>query len=139
VNHRIDGTCLYDDFAHHPSAIAATLKALRRHSGTGRLIAVIDPRSNTMKLGIHAPELGRAIRDADMTIVFKHDGLHWDPAALAPSGEHTKLHVLESTSEILKILKVQIIPGDTVVLMSNGSFDGLGSELSDWMTASECG
>ncbi len=139
VNHRIDGTCLYDDFAHHPSAIAATLKALRQHTGEGRLIAVIDPRSNTMKLGIHARELGRAIRDADMTIVFKHDGLHWDPAALAPSGEHTKLHVLESTSEILKILKVQIIPGDTVVLMSNGSFDGLGSELSDWMTASECG
>jgi UDP-N-acetylmuramate: L-alanyl-gamma-D-glutamyl-meso-diaminopimelate ligase len=139
VSHRIDGTHLYDDFAHHPSAVSATLKALRQHGDRGRLIAVIDPRSNTMKLGTHASELGDAIQNADLTIVLKHNGLRWDPATLAPPGKHTKLHVLDSVPEILETLKAQISPGDTVVLMSNGSFDGLRSRLSNWMTASECG
>ncbi len=138
VSHRIDGTRLFDDFAHHPSAITATLKALRQQTSKGRLIAVIDPRSNTMKLGIHVTELSNAILDADITIVFKHNGLHWDPATLAPPDNSTKLHVLESASEILSELKAQVRPGDTVVLMSNGSFDGLRTGLSSWMDASGC-
>ena len=138
-NLRIDGPHLYDAFAHHQSAVSATLTALRQHGDRGRLIAVIDPRSNTMKLGTHASELGDAIQNADLTIVLKHNGLRWDPATLAPPGKHTKLHVLDSVPEILETLKAQISPGDTVVLMSNGSFDGLRSRLSNWMTASECG
>ncbi|MEE3288505.1 MAG: UDP-N-acetylmuramate:L-alanyl-gamma-D-glutamyl-meso-diaminopimelate ligase, partial [Pseudomonadota bacterium] len=138
VSHRIDGTRLFDDFAHHPSAIAATLKALRQQTSKGRLIAVIDPRSNTMKLGIHLTELSNAIRDADITIVFKHNGLHWDPAMLAPPEKDTKLHVLESALEILNELKKQVRPGDTVVLMSNGSFDGVRTGFSSWMGASGC-
>ena len=83
----VNGVRVYDDFAHHPTAIATTLEGLRRQVGEARIIALLEPRSNTMKLGIHAHLLAESLASADRVMVFQPDGLSWDLAeSLAPLG-----------------------------------------------------
>ena len=124
-----DGVRLYDDFAHHPTAIGVTLAALKARTGVNRLIALIEPRSNTMKLGHSLATMCQAIKSADIAIILRAPQLRWDPASLAPHAEHTTLHVCDTVSDITEIVMDQIRPNDTIVTMSNGSFGGLRTQL----------
>ncbi len=124
----VRGVAVYDDFAHHPTAIRTTLDGLRQRLGpSGRILAVFEPRSNTMKLGAMAAQLPWALEPADRA--FCHTaGLDWDAAAaLAPLGERAQ------TAADVDTLAAQVAaaaqPGDHVVCMSNGSFGGLHGRL----------
>ncbi|GIS89019.1 MAG: hypothetical protein CM1200mP18_17290 [Gammaproteobacteria bacterium] len=94
-----DGVQLYDDFAHHPTAIRVTLDAFRARAGQNRLIAIIEPRSNPMKQGHPLATLCHAIKPADIAIIQRAAHLGWDPGSLAPHVEHTTLQVCEGVSD----------------------------------------
>ncbi len=111
---------VYDDFAHHPSAIKTTLRGLRSHLPGSRIVAVLEPRSNTMKMGVHADAMEEALRAADEVFVLQPDGLKWELARVLPNA-----HVFTSTGQLLEGLLHEAQPEDSVVIMSNGSFDGL--------------
>jgi len=123
-----DGVELFDDFAHHPTAIARTLEAMRAGVSGGRLVAVLEPRSNTMRMGVHAGSLARSLAGADQVFVHAPDDLGWDAAAaLAELGSMAR--VCGGLVELETILLEELRPGDRVVLMSNGSFGGLHQRL----------
>ncbi|GAB4209408.1 MAG: UDP-N-acetylmuramate:L-alanyl-gamma-D-glutamyl-me so-diaminopimelate ligase [Tibeticola sp.] len=119
---------IYDDFAHHPTAIRTTLDGLRRRIGPGeRILAVFEPRSNTMKLGTMKAQLPWALESADLA--FCHaGGLDWDArAALAPMGPRAQ--VADDIETLVQQLKTAARPGDHIVCMSNGSFGGVHTRL----------
>lgn len=118
---------VFDDFAHHPTAIAATLGAMRADQSAGKLIAIIEPRSNTMRLGQHRTELGAAARDADHAIWFEPQGLDWDLVEVLGAYEHQE--VISDMDLLLKRAVALAQPGDTIVVMSNGGFQGLHARL----------
>ncbi len=124
----INEVSVYDDFAHHPTAIATTLAGLRAKLGSGRIHAVLEPRSNTMRLGSHAHELAPALAAADQVWLLRRPELPWNAeAALAPLGD--KAEILPSSDAILAGLKIALKPGDTVLFMSNGGFDAIQKRL----------
>jgi len=113
---------VYDDFAHHPTAIRLTLEGLRRKHSSARLLVALEPRSNTMKAGVHIHELGPALAAADRVWLFASEGINWDPhEALAPLQGRGR--VVTKISEMLQQMLDTIKPGDRVVFMSNGGFD----------------
>ena len=118
-----DGVPVYDDFAHHPTAIAATLGGLRRAVGAARIIAVLDPRSNTMKKGALKDALPDSLRDAD--VVFCHaSGLAWDAQALfAPMG--ARVRVFDDIPRLAEAVVREARSGDQVLVMSNGGFGNI--------------
>ncbi|MRH78932.1 UDP-N-acetylmuramate:L-alanyl-gamma-D-glutamyl-meso-diaminopimelate ligase [Spiribacter sp. C176] len=125
---RVNNIDVYDDFAHHPTAIAATLSAFREQPLTGRLIAVLEPRSNSMRNGTHANALAEALQAADQCFVLTDPALNWDVnQALAPLGN--KLQTAQTTTELLGFIVQQAEPHDTIVVMSNGAFDQLHERL----------
>ncbi|MEQ1439503.1 UDP-N-acetylmuramate:L-alanyl-gamma-D-glutamyl-meso-diaminopimelate ligase [Fontimonas sp. SYSU GA230001] len=117
------GVTVYDDFAHHPTAIAVTIAALRTQ-GPGRILAVLEPRSNTMRLGTHAGELAQSLRDADLCFVYARPDLKWDAAA-ALAGVGSRLHVHAGLDELVADIAAAAQPGDLVLVMSNGDFGGV--------------
>jgi UDP-N-acetylmuramate: L-alanyl-gamma-D-glutamyl-meso-diaminopimelate ligase len=119
---------VYDDFAHHPTAIATTLDGVRRKAGQGRVIAVLEPRSNTMKLGTHKAALANSLAGADRVFVYQSPEVKWDVAeAMQPLGE---LATVQADSALLVAeIVAEARPGDHLVLMSNGSFAGLHERL----------
>ena len=120
----IDGITLYDDFAHHPTAISKTLEAVRSQKTDQRIIAVVEPRSNTMRLGVHRDTLRHAFDDADRVFVLSSDDLSWNPeSVLASLG--AKLSVALDAEVLLDLLLDELEAGDQVVFMSNGDFKGL--------------
>ena len=122
------GITLLDDFAHHPSAIAASLAALRGEKPRGRLLAVLEPRSNSMRRGVHADALAAALADADAAFVLAEPGLGWDvDAALAPLGEGACSAA--GIDQLVARVAGEARPGDTVVVMSNGPFGGIHERL----------
>ena len=130
-----DGVAVYDDFAHHPSAIATTLDGLRRRVGPAtRILAVIEPRSNTMKLGTMAARLPEALADADQ--VFCHgatQGKHalgWDPRQVL-AGLGGRLWAGDDLDALADAVCNAAQPGDQVLIMSNGSFGGIHQTLLD--------
>jgi len=127
VRGTVKGVTVYDDFAHHPTAIATTLAGLRHKVGAARILAVLEPRSNTMKLGVMKDALAASLVDADLVYCYSAN-LGWNPAdALAPLGAQAVCHGdLEAlTSAIAAAAK----PGDHVLIMSNGSFGGIHQKL----------
>lgn len=123
----VAGVTVYDDFAHHPTAIAATLEAMRRRVGPARLIAVAELRSNTMRLGTHRAALAGALAAADESWVAA-PGADWDVAgSLAPLGNRAQ--AVADTAALLAALPPRLRPGDQVVVMSNGGFDGFHARL----------
>jgi UDP-N-acetylmuramate: L-alanyl-gamma-D-glutamyl-meso-diaminopimelate ligase len=127
------GVTVYDDFAHHPTAIRTTVDGLRRRVGAARILAVFEPRSNTMKLGTMKAQLPGSLEEADL--VFCHSGgLGWDAAqALAPMG--AKAQVADSIDGVIAQVLAAARPGDHVLCMSNGSFGGLHDRLLEALAA----
>ena len=118
---------VYDDFAHHPTAIRTTLDGLRRQVGAARILAVFEPRSNTMKLGAMKAQLPWCLEEADLA--FCHSGgLGWDAQeALAPMGARAR--VADSVDTLIDQLCIAAQPGDHIVCMSNGGFGGIHAKL----------
>ncbi len=120
---------VYDDFAHHPTAIATTLAGLRRKIGEARIIAVIEPRSNTMKLGVMKQALPGSLADADFVYCYS-GGLGWDAAAaLTPLGSKAAVH--DDLGRMVAAITSAAKPGDHVLVMSNGGFGGIHQKLLD--------
>ena len=118
------GVTVYDDFAHHPTAIAATIEALRSQVG-GRILAVLEPRSNTMRLGVHAQALAESLRDADAVYVFQRPDLQWD--ALGVLGAQAVVH--EDLDRLVADLAKSAKSGDRLLFMSNGDFGGVHARM----------
>ncbi len=124
----VDGVTVYDDFAHHPTAIETTLKGLRARVGAQRILAVLEPRSNTMKLGVHREQLAPSLNVADKSWFFAPKDLGWDlEGAVASMGERVSL--ARSIDELVQDLARAARPGDHVLIMSNGGFGGLHDKL----------
>jgi len=114
---------VFDDFAHHPTAIAATIAGLRGEAGPGRILAVLEPRSNTMKLGTMKALLPGSLSGADAVFCYAHN-LGWDAAAaLAPIG--SKARVFEELAALVAAVAAEARPEDRVLVMSNGGFGGV--------------
>ena len=123
----VGGIAVYDDFAHHPTAIAASLEGLRRRVGTARILAVLEPRSNTMKLGTMKDALAASLGAADLVFCYAAN-IAWDPAAsLKPLGERAQTHA--DLGELVDAIVATARPGDSVLIMSNGGFGGLHDKL----------
>ena len=128
----VNDITVYDDFAHHPTAVATTLQGLRHVVGPARILAVIEPRSNTMKLGTMAAQLPQALELADLIFCFgettgKH-ALGWNPnEVLAPLGNRATS--FSNHAALVKALKDAAQPGDHILIMSNGSFGGIHGTL----------
>jgi UDP-N-acetylmuramate: L-alanyl-gamma-D-glutamyl-meso-diaminopimelate ligase len=127
------GVKVYDDFAHHPTAMRTTINGLRRKAGSERILAVFEPRSNTMKLGSMKAQLPWALEEADLS--FCHSGgLGWDATqALAPLGAQAM--VSDSIDDLVLKVVAAARPGDHVLCMSNGSFGGVHAKLLDALAA----
>ncbi|HEY9182857.1 MAG TPA: Mur ligase family protein, partial [Gammaproteobacteria bacterium] len=118
------GISLYEDFAHHPTAIATTLAGLKSRAPKQRIVAVMEPRSNTMRMGVHRDTLAASFADADRVFVLAARDLGFDPAA-SLSSLGARLTLGPDVQTLLARLLEELEPGDQVVLMSNGGFDGL--------------
>ena len=131
VRGTVNNVTVYDDFAHHPSAIATTLDGLKRQltqvNQQSRILAVLEPRSNTMKLGTMKAQLAGSLQAADL--VFCHSGgLGWDPREpLAVLG--SRAQVADNIEELVQQIMQAVHPGDTLVCMSNGGFGGIHGKL----------
>jgi UDP-N-acetylmuramate: L-alanyl-gamma-D-glutamyl-meso-diaminopimelate ligase len=122
------GVRVYDDFAHHPTAIATTLAGLRRRVGRERIVAVLEPRSATMRAGVHRDTLADSLGAADSVWLYAPADLGWDAAAaLRPLG--ARAHLARDPDSLLAGLVHDLHAGDHALLMSNGGFDGLHERL----------
>jgi len=127
VRGTVRGVTVIDDFAHHPTAISETLAALRERVGGGRILAVLEPRSNTMKQGVWKDDLARSLDDAQAVFCYTR-GLGWDAAgALASLG--ARLTAGDDLAALVQAITVEARDGDTVLVMSNGGFDGIHGQL----------
>ncbi|MGQ2966863.1 UDP-N-acetylmuramate:L-alanyl-gamma-D-glutamyl-meso-diaminopimelate ligase, partial [Methylophilus sp.] len=123
----VNNITVYDDFAHHPTAIATTVAGLRAKIGQARILAVLEPRSNTMKLGVMKDALPLSLRDADAVFCYANN-LGWDAAAaLAPLQD--KAQTFEDLSALVQAVSLLAQPGDHVLVMSNGGFGGVHQQL----------
>jgi UDP-N-acetylmuramate: L-alanyl-gamma-D-glutamyl-meso-diaminopimelate ligase len=131
-----NGISVFDDFAHHPTAIAATLAALGEKAKRGRLIAVLEPRSNTMRAGVHAATLAPALQAADRVYMLVTPHLDWDvSAALAPLG--ARANTATTVTDLIAAISDWARPGDRIVVMSNGAFEGIHGRLLDALAKRE--
>ena len=122
-----NGITVYDDFAHHPTAIATTVAGLRQRVGGARILAVLEPRSNTMKLGTMKAALPASLAEADQVFCYA-GGVDWDVAeALAPLGN--KLHVGKDFDAFVAEIARCAKRGDHILVMSNGGFGGIHGRL----------
>jgi len=123
----VNGITVYDDFAHHPTAIDTTVAGLRRKVGSARILAVLEPRSNTMKLGMMKDALPGSLKDAD-TVFCYAGNLGWDArSALSPLG--SKAIVEEDLGALIEKITAAARPGDHILVMSNGGFGGIHEKL----------
>jgi UDP-N-acetylmuramate: L-alanyl-gamma-D-glutamyl-meso-diaminopimelate ligase len=121
------GVTVYDDFAHHPSAIQTTIAGLRTKVGAGRILAVLEPRSNTMKLGVWRDALAESLAGAERVFCFA-GAIGWDVrSALATLG--TKAVVIDELDALIEAIAAETHAGDSVLVMSNGGFGGMHAKL----------
>ncbi len=134
VRGTVNGVTVYDDFAHHPTAIQTTIEGLRAQVGKARILAVLEPRSNTMKLGTMAARLPESLVEADLVFCYGEtsgkQALGWDPAVvLASLGERLRSH--HDLSALVASVRQAARPGDHILVMSNGGFGGVHGKLLD--------
>ena len=130
----VAGVRVYDDFAHHPTAIATTLEGLRKRVGGARIIAVLEPRSNTMRMGVHNASLAASLELADLVRLFAPADLGWDPAPLF-AGFGSRAAVFDRVDDIVARIAAEAAPGDHLLIMSNGGFGGIHQKLLDALAA----
>jgi UDP-N-acetylmuramate: L-alanyl-gamma-D-glutamyl-meso-diaminopimelate ligase len=124
----VHGIRVYDDFAHHPTAIATTLEGLRARVGNAPVIAVIEPRSNTMRMGVHLQRLAPAVAAADRVIWYQPPGLDWSlDEVIAGSPRPAALY--SDIERIVADLAGEMKGGENIVVMSNGGFGGIHQKL----------
>ena len=129
----VDGITVYDDFAHHPTAIATTVGGLRRKVGAARILAVLEPRSNTMKLGAMKDALPASLKDADKVFCYAAN-LGWDAGIVfAPMGDTAQVH--DNLDALVTAVVSEARPGDQVLVMSNGGFGGIHEKLLERLGA----
>ena len=131
---------VYDDFAHHPTAIATTLDGLRKQVGNARILAVLEPRSNTMKLGVMKSQLPDSLRSADLVFAYGavsgKDALGWDlQEAITPLGVRGKS--FQDLSRLVESIGTAAKPGDHILVMSNGGFGGVHQKILQRLSESE--
>jgi len=127
------GVAVYDDFAHHPTAIATTVAGLRHKVGKARILAVLEPRSNTMKLGVMKDALPGSLAEADL-VYFYSANLGWNPVdVLAPLGKKAFCH--HDFDALVAAIAAEAKRGDQVLVMSNGGFGGIHQKLLDRLSA----
>ena len=131
---------VYDDFAHHPTAIATTLDGLRKQVGKARILAVLEPRSNTMKLGVMKSQLPDSLRSADLVFAYGavsgKDALGWDlQEAITPLGVRGKS--FQDLSRLVESIGTAAKPGDHILVMSNGGFGGVHQKILQRLSESE--
>ena len=133
---RVRDIAVYDDFAHHPTAIATTLQGLRARTGSGRLIALVEPRSNTMRMGEHREQLAAATASADLVYWFQPPGMNWSLESVV---EHSAApaQLADNIDELVQTVASAARPGDQIVIMSNGSFAGIHQKLLDELTKAD--
>lgn len=123
------GVTVYDDFAHHPTAIATTVAGLRQRFPQHRILAVLEPRSNTMKLGVMKDQLPDSLEQADAVFCFAHN-LGWDAtAALSPMG--SKARCFDDLDQLVRAVAASAREGDQILVMSNGGFGGVHGKILD--------
>ena len=126
----IDGVKVYDDFAHHPTAIQTTLEGLRAGVNGSRILAILEPRSNTMRMGVHASRLSDSLTAADQVLVYTPESLNWDASPVfSPLGD--KAELFPQVEDIVQWIKREARSGDYVLVMSNGGFEGIHQRLLD--------
>jgi UDP-N-acetylmuramate: L-alanyl-gamma-D-glutamyl-meso-diaminopimelate ligase len=127
VRGTVRGIRVYDDFAHHPTAFETTIAGLRTRVGSARIVAVFEPRSNTMKLGTMQDRLARSLAEADLVFCYA-GGIGWDPAhSLAPLGTRATIH--QDIEPMVEALARVLRSGDHVLVMSNGGFGNVHGRL----------
>jgi UDP-N-acetylmuramate: L-alanyl-gamma-D-glutamyl-meso-diaminopimelate ligase len=124
----VAGIRVFDDFAHHPTAVALTIDGLRRQAGDGRIVAVLEPRSNTMRLGVHREELAESLAGADRVWLYRPADLGWNLECVADA-LGSRARVLADVPALVAGLAAELQAGDRVVIMSNGGFGGLHERL----------
>jgi len=133
VRGQVDGVIVYDDFAHHPTAIELTIAGLRSKVGKARILAVLEPRSNTMKMGVMKDSLGPSLRGADLVFCYTN-GIGWDAgAALAPLGAVAVTH--DDLGQLVAAVASAARSGDHILVMSNGGFGGVHEKLLHALSA----
>lgn len=124
----VNDITVYDDFAHHPTAINTTLAGLRAKVGQNRILAVLEPRSNTMRMGVHKEALPASLALADQVFLYEPLNSGWSLQALAASiGNHAQ--VSEQIDALVELIKAKAQPGDSILIMSNGGFGGIHQKL----------
>ncbi len=121
---------VYDDFAHHPTAIRASIDAISKAERPKRLVAVFEPRSNTMRMGVHGQSLIDAFEAADLTYMYRAPNVEW-----SPNTSNKTFHTHESVETLLEALLNELRSGDCVLIMSNGGFNNLHSRLTRGLAA----
>ena len=117
------GVTVYDDFAHHPTAIRTTLEGLRARVGGARILVAMEPRSNSMRLGAHSEQIAPSLDEADLTVFLHRPELAWDAGKVVGALKHPG-EAVASVDALLARLRELARPGDHVVFMSNGGFEG---------------
>ena len=130
----VDDILVFDDFAHHPTAITTTLDGAKKKLADRRIWAIIEPRSNTMKMGIHQDSLAQSAALADDTLWYEPSGLEWGlkeviDTAMAEDSTIGHQQVLCSIEGIIEHLCAYAQSGDAIVIMSNGGFEGIHQRL----------
>ncbi len=130
VKGEVSNITLYDDFAHHPTAIATTLDGLRKKVGNARILAVLEPRSNTMKMGVHKDTLANSWQKADEVYLYEPEGMDW---SLVDSVAHSNAptHCFRDVEKIVQGVCNVAQPGDHILVMSNGGFEGIHGRILD--------
>jgi UDP-N-acetylmuramate: L-alanyl-gamma-D-glutamyl-meso-diaminopimelate ligase len=125
----VSDIAIYDDFAHHPTAIQRAIKGLKKHFPGQRIVVALEPRSNTMKMGVHNATLAGSLQEADLILVYRPDELAADlDASLTDLGK--RLRLFSDYDELLTSLESTLLAGDQMVFMSNGSFGGTRQKLT---------
>jgi UDP-N-acetylmuramate: L-alanyl-gamma-D-glutamyl-meso-diaminopimelate ligase len=128
VRGRINGVTVYDDFAHHPTAIATTLQGLRNQVGSARILLVLEPRSNTMRMGVHSGTLAASMQGADFIWLYEPGEMNWSLEAVAAEIA-VPAKISDGVESIIEEVVRESRPGDHIVIMSNGGFGGIHGKL----------
>ncbi len=133
----VNGLQVYDDFAHHPTAIAATLGALRQSAPQRRIIAVLDPASNTMRMGVHQDTLAPALKAADRVLLYRVNNMQFDLQSVADACP-VPATVFNDIDNLVQALVAQTQAGDLILIMSNSGFGGVHEKLLNALSNSDC-